>query len=130
MVHKLSTCRRHRYIYLIKFSFRFLVGFHSINIHRLFSTVLAGTHRSLNSQSHVQLIFRQRKRFCQKNFFELQGKKSYSLRLNIELLLQRAFISESSFFFSVTREFVLALQESKSVSKNTTRKDKQQKKSL
>ena len=130
MVQELSTCRLHRYIYLIKFSFRFTVRFYSINIDRLFSTVLAGTHRSLNSQSHVQLIFRQRKRFCQKNFFELQGKKSYSLRLNIELLLQRAFTSDRSFFFSVTREFVIALQESKSVSKNTTRKDKQQKKSL
>ena len=59
-----------------------------------------------------------------KEFFELQGKKSYSLRLNIELLLQRAFISDRSFFFSVKREFVIALQESKSVSKNTTRKDK------
>ena len=130
MIHKLSTCRRHRYIYQIKFSFLFLVSFHSINIDRLFSTVLAGTHRSLNSQSHVQLIFRQRKRFCQKNFFELQGKKSYSLQINIELLLQRAFISDRPFFFSLTRGFVIALQESKSVSKNTTRKDKKQKKSL
>ena len=113
MVQQLSTCRLHRYIYLIKFSFRFTVSFYSINIDRLISTVLAGTHRSLNSQSHVQLIFRQGKRFCQKNFSASRIEKLFSTAK------YRTFTSKNFHFRDL-----LFLQRNKRVCSCSSRKQK------